>query len=85
MPVDIEVGRVHRAGPIFEDIHPPLIERLGDAHVVGDEIEHLSHLVGVQLGYPRVILLARADRRVEFVVIGNLVAVQTFCARLKIR
>ena len=47
MPIDVEVRRVHRARPIFEHIHPPLIKRLGDAHMVGNEIEQLSHSMPV--------------------------------------
>ncbi len=85
MPFDVEIRRVHRAGPIFEHIHPPLIKRLGDAHVVRHEIEQLSHSMRVQLGDPRIVLLARTDRRVEFIMIANFVAVQTLRPRLKIR
>ena len=85
LPLDVEIGRVERAGPVFEHIHPPVIERLADAHVVRDEIEHLSHPVRVQLRDPRVVFRARTDRGIQLVVIGDVVAVQAFGARLKIR
>ena len=62
-----------------------MIERLADAHVVRDEIEHLSHAVRVQFGDPGIVFLARTDRGIELVVIGDVVAVQTFGARLEIR
>ena len=61
-----------------------MIERLADAHVVRDEIEDLSHPVRVQVRDPRIVFLARADRRIQLVVIGDVVAVQAFRARLKI-
>src|SRR4029077_13849134 len=44
----------------------------------------LSHLMGVQLGDPSIIFFARTDRGIQFVVIGNVVTVQTSLARLKI-
>ena len=83
--IDVEEGRVRRAGAVFENVHPPAIERLADAHVVRDEIDDLSHLARVKIGDPGIVIGARADRRVELVVIGDVVAVQAFRARLKIR
>ena len=85
MPIDVEIGCISRAGPVFEHIHPPLIERLGDPDVIRDEIEHLAHRVRMQFRNPRVVLFAGADRRVEFVMIGNVVTMQAIRARLKIR
>src|SRR5687768_5896540 len=43
LPLDVEVGRIDGTGAILQDVHPPLIERLADAHVVRDEIDHLPH------------------------------------------
>ena len=37
-----------------------------------------------KLGDPGIVFLARADRGIEFVVIGDVVAVQAFRARLKV-
>src|SRR6266700_8113382 len=65
MPVDIEIGRISGAGPIFEHIHPPFIERLRDPDMVRYEIEHLAHRVRMQIRNPGVVSLPRADRRVE--------------------
>src|ERR1043166_6233139 len=47
-PVDVEIFRVGGAWAIFENIHPPDVERLADPHVVRDKIQDLSHSVGVQ-------------------------------------
>ena len=85
MPIDVEIGCESRAGPIFEHIHPPLIERLGDPDVIRHEIEHLAHRVRMQFRNPRVVRFAGTDRRVEFVMIRNVVTVETLGARLKIR
>ena len=85
MPIDVEIGCESRAGPIFEHIHPPLIERLGDPDVIRHEIEHLAHRVRMQFRNPRVVRFAGTDCRVEFVMIRNVVTVETFGARLKIR
>ena len=82
--MDVEIGRVERAGAVFENIHPPLIERLADAHVVRDEIDDLSHAVRMQIGDPGIVLLARPDRGIQLVVIGDVVTVQAFRARLEI-
>src|SRR4029077_16819665 len=85
LAVDIEIRRVSGAGPIFEHVHPPLIERFSDSHVVRDKVEYLTHRMRMELPDPRFIILARADRRVEFVVVGDVVAVQAVRVRLKIR
>ena len=74
-PIDIEIGCVKRARSIFEHVLPPSILRIVDPHVIGDEIDNLSHAVSVELGNPSIIILARPDRGIELVVIGNVVAV----------
>src|SRR4029453_7693193 len=58
--------------------------RFADSHVVGDKIEHLPHPVGVQFGDPSVVILARTDRVIQLVVIGNFVAMEALRPRLKI-
>ena len=61
-----------------------MIGRLAHTHVVRHKIKQLPHFVRVQLSDPCIVIRARADRRVELVVIGNVVAVQAFRARLKV-
>src|SRR5262249_12605737 len=85
LPIDVEIGRVSGAGSVFEHVHPPFVEWSGDAHMVRDKIEYLAHRMRMHLPDPGIIIFARADRRVEVVVIGDVVAVQTIGARLKIR
>ena len=53
--------------------------------MVRDEIENLSHGVRMQLGDPRIIFSARTNRRVQLVVISDVIAVETIGAGLKIR
>ena len=50
----------------------------------GTKSSDLSHAVRVQLRDPGVVFLARADRGIQLVVIGDVVAVQALRARLKI-
>jgi len=52
--------------------------------MVGDEIGDLSHAVRVQLGDPCIVVFARPDCGVELVVIGDVVAMQTFGTGLEI-
>jgi hypothetical protein len=83
-PLDVEIRGIKGAGAVFENVHPPLIERLTDAHVVRDKIDNLPHPVRVQIGHPGVVFLARPDGRVQLVVIRDVVAVETLRARLEI-
>jgi hypothetical protein len=55
-PIDIEIGGVGGARPVFEYVHPPLVERLADAHVVRHEIDDLSHAMRMEIGDPRVVV-----------------------------
>jgi hypothetical protein len=52
--------------------------------VVGDKIEHLPHPVRAQFGDPSVVILARTDRVIQLVVIGNFVAMEALRPGLKI-
>src|SRR5207247_5749197 len=72
-----------RAGPVFEHIHPPLVERFRDPHMIRHEIEHLAHRVRVQFRSPGVVFLTRTNHGVEFVMVGDVVAVQALGACLK--
>ncbi len=50
----------------------------------GTKSSDLPHAVRVQFGDPGIVLRARTDRGVQLVVIGDVVTVQAFRARLKI-
>ena len=52
---------------------------------MGTKSSDLSHFAGVQFRDPGIVFFARTDRGIELVVIGNVVAVQTFRPRLEIR
>src|SRR5438105_4057885 len=84
LPVDIEIGRVSGTRAIFEHVHPPLIERFSDPHMVRDKVEDLAHRMRMERPDPRLIILARPDRSVELIVVGDVVAVHAVWARLKI-
>ena len=51
---------------------------------VWDEIDDLPHTVRMQIGDPGIVLLTRPDRGVQLVVIGDVVTVEAFRARLEI-
>ena len=51
----------------------------------GTKSSDLSHAARVQFGDPGVVFFARTDGGIELVVIGDVVAVQAFRARLEIR
>src|SRR5581483_5001103 len=48
MPIDIEIARIMTAGAILEDIPPPDIRRMRDAHVVGNHVRDDSHVSAPQ-------------------------------------
>ncbi|MBI2940370.1 MAG: hypothetical protein HYY04_08010 [Chloroflexi bacterium] len=39
VPVDVEERRVGRAGAVFQHVHPPGVARIGNPHVVRDDVE----------------------------------------------
>src|ERR1700688_3757286 len=43
IPVDVKKLRESRAGAVLQDIHPPFILWINDPHMVGDEINDLTH------------------------------------------
>ena len=61
-----------------------MVQRLAHTHVVRHKIKQLPHFVRVQLSDPCIVIRARADRGIELVVIGDVVTVQAFRARLKV-
>ena len=61
-----------------------MVRGFAHTHVVRHKIKQLSHFVRVQLRDPRIVIRARADRGIKLVVIGDVVAVQAFRARLEI-
>ena len=52
--------------------------------MVWNKIQHLTHAVSLQLRDPRVIICPRTDRRVQLVMISDVIAVQALGAGLKI-
>ena len=52
--------------------------------MIWNKIQHLAHAVRLQLRHPSVIIRARTNRRIQFIMVGNVVPVQTLRAGLKI-
>ena len=66
VPLDIEEVRVARARAVLEDVQPPGVGRLRDAHVIGHHVEHVPHGVRVEPSDPCPVVLVRAERRPLF-------------------
>src|SRR5262245_8237550 len=49
VPVDVEVGGKGRARAVFQDVGPPIVAWVGDAHVIRDEVEDEAHPSHAQL------------------------------------
>ena len=63
-----------------------MVLRLGDAHVIWHEINYETEVAAVQFGDDRVEFLARADLRVERIVVANVgIAVRAAGHRAKDR
>ncbi len=65
LPVDVEVVGIVRVLAPREQVEPPRVVVAADAHVVGHEVEDVSHVVRAQGRDERVVLLGRTDLRVE--------------------
>jgi hypothetical protein len=75
-PVDVEVLGVGTGGPMPEHVPPPRCRRgVGDAHVVGHQVEDEAQPVLVQRGHEPVEALPSTARLVDVRVVDGVVAV----------
>ena len=75
LPIDIEIAGVVRAWSILQHVPPPQIRRMGDAHMVGHDVDHQAHAPLLQAFGKRGEFFLRADFRIETGVVGDVVAV----------
>jgi hypothetical protein len=75
VPVDVEIRRVHRARAVLEHVHPPGVRR-ADAHVVGHEVEELSHAVLGDRGAQLIEACRAAELFAQRVVVDHVIAVR---------
>jgi hypothetical protein len=83
IPVDVEVRRPRRARPMLEEVVPPVVGPAGDPHVIGHDVENLSHAMPGQRRRELRQLLFGADLPVQRSVIDDVVAMQAPGARLQ--
>ena len=84
LPVDVEELRIGGAWTVLEYVQPPEVLVASDSHVVGNEVEDLSHSVPVQCideGRERLLV---AHLRVECIVIGDVVPVRASGTRFQV-
>src|ERR1700722_679538 len=85
IPVDVEELRESRTGAVLQDIHPPLVLRISDAHMIGNEIGDLTHAALVQSRDHGIEILSRPNRGVQFVMIADVVSMIAVRARAEER
>ena len=84
-PVDVEEDRGGRAGTVLEQIVPPGVGAGPDAHVVRHEVDDVPHAVRGNRRRERRVRLGAAHLRIDFVVVGDVVAVRAAGRRGEIR
>ena len=82
-PIDVEKGRVGRAGAVLQDVVPPQVFDRGNAHVVRDDVEDLAQAVAVQRLDQGTVIVGAAQSRVELSEIDHAIAVRAPRARLE--
>src|SRR6516162_197098 len=85
VPINVKERGKPRAWAILEDIHPPLILGIDDAHMIRYKIGHLAERELLQLGDHRIELFTASYRGIQFVVIADVVAMMTVRTRTKKR
>src|SRR6516162_9134493 len=85
VPIDVKEGGKPRAWTILQDIHPPLILGIDNAHVIGYKISNLAERELLQLSDHRIELFPASYRAIQFVVITDVVAMITVRPRTKKR
>ena len=76
MPIDIEKRRIPRAWSVLQDVEPPGITRLRNAHMVWHRVEDLPHLVLAERLGEITVGVFRADFRIQRPRIGNVIPMQ---------
>src|ERR1700722_7420395 len=85
VPIDVKKLGKPGAWTVFQDIHPPLVLRIDDPHVVRNEIGNLPHPVLLQGGDHGIEVFSCPDREVQFIVVTNVVPMIAVWARAKER
>src|SRR5438445_4625078 len=74
IPIDIEELCIGRRFPILQNIKPPNIVAAHDSHVVGNDVENLSHAMLMQGRNEFVVLFESPDFWIELMVVNDVVS-----------
>ena len=75
VPVNIEMAGIVGTGPVLQHIPPPQVRGMGDAHVVGHDVDDQAHAALLQALGECGELFLRTDFGIEASVVGDVVAV----------
>ncbi len=85
IPIDVKERRVRAATPTAEDVPPPNVRALGDAHVVWHDVEELPHLRGPECVIEATKPGFSAERPAHPRRIDDVIPVSTVLRRLHVR
>ena len=83
LPIDIERGRVGGFRSPFQDIEPPRIVGVVNAHVIGHEIENEAHIGRCESIAQALKCLVAAEFGIERIVLDHVISVRASGARLE--
>src|SRR5438128_6471258 len=76
IPIDIEELCIGRRFLTLHNIKPPDIVAAHDSHVVGNDVENLSHAMLMQGRNEFVVLFESTDFRIQLMVVNDVVTLQ---------
>ena len=85
LPIDIEKICIGGGLAIFQNIEPPSIVGAHHSHMVGHDVEDLSHPMFMQGRDKLLVFLWRSNLRIQVMMIDDVVAVHTPCSSTQIR
>src|SRR5205823_8951628 len=85
IPIDIKELCIGRRFPILQNIKPPDIVAAHDSHVVGNDVENLSHAMLMQGRNEFVVLFESTDFRIQLMMVNDVVSMHTAGSGAQIR
>src|SRR5262249_34634973 len=85
LPIDIERSSAGRLRSPFQDIEPPRVVGIVNAHVVGHEIENEPNVRGIERSRQAPKRILAAKLRVERIVVDHVISVRAARTRLEER
>ncbi len=85
LPIDVEERRVRARRSILENVTPPWILALIDRHVIGHDVQELSHVVAPEHLAKMLVTARAAQLFVDARMIDHVIAVATVRCGLQVR